>query len=115
MAGETNSPEQAKQLNKHGNKRGMHPNSLKNLEKRVSWKPGQPGNPKGLSLTKRREMMLDETCPLDEKGRDWRETLAEDGLIQAHSSPYAMSKLQDRLEGKVPDKALCAPAHSSRL
>ena len=82
----------------------MHPNSLKNLEKRVPWKPGQPGNPKGLSLTKRREMMLDETCPLDEKGRDWRETLAEDGLIQAHSSPYAMNKLQDRLEGKVPDK-----------
>jgi len=28
-------------------KREMHPNSLKNLEKRKSWKPGQSGNPKG--------------------------------------------------------------------
>ena len=63
MAGEANSPEQAKQLNKHGNKRGMHPNSLKNLEKRVSWKPGQSGNPGGHSITQRQQQMMGETCP----------------------------------------------------
>jgi hypothetical protein len=33
-----------RRLNRRGDKRGLHPNSLKNLK---PWKPGQSGNPKG--------------------------------------------------------------------
>jgi hypothetical protein len=44
----TNSVEQVnnstEQLNKRGDRRGLHPNSLKNLKPRV---PGESGNPKG--------------------------------------------------------------------
>lgn len=101
MAGETNSPEQAKQLNKHGNKRGMHPNSLKNLEKRVSWKPGHSGNPGGHSITQRQQQMMSEACPFDAQGRTWLESLAEGGMRQALTTPVALSNLQDRHEGKV--------------
>lgn len=39
-----------KQLNKHGDKRGLHINSLANL-KPVKWKPGESGNSVGWSLT----------------------------------------------------------------
>ncbi len=101
MTGETNSPKLAKQLNKHGNKRGMHPNSLKNLEKRVSWKPGQSGNPGGHYITQRQQKMMSEACPFDGRGRTWLEALAEGGMRQALTIPVALSNLQDRHEGKV--------------
>ena len=36
-----------KHMNGKGNARGMHPNSLKNLESRHEWQKGQSGNPNG--------------------------------------------------------------------
>lgn len=89
--------EPAKQLGK----KKLHPNSLKNLEKRKSWKPGQSGNPEGSSITFRQKMMLLEACPFDEQHRTWLESLAEGGMRQALTVPTALSNLQDRHEGKV--------------
>ena len=82
-------------------RRGMHPNSLKNLEKRKSWKPGQQGRHKGMTITQRQQQMMSEACPFDGKGRTWGEALAEGGLRQALNTPVALSNLQDRHEGKV--------------
>lgn len=86
-----------------------NPNSLENLKKGVAtqFKPGEVHNPTGnkKSLTQRREEMLLELCPGDQKGRKWHEVLSEAGLLQAQESPYAMNNLQDRLEGKVIDKS----------
>ena len=48
----TNSVEQVnnstEQLNKRGDTRGLHPNSLKNLK---PWQLGQSGNPKGRKVS----------------------------------------------------------------
>ena len=96
----------SKQLNKNGrgkdrNRRLMHANSLKNLEKSKQWKPGQSGNPKGQSITHRQQEKYDETCPFDAQARTWREALAEGGMRQALTMPTALCNLQDRQEGKV--------------
>ena len=46
--------ESTEQRNRSGNKRGMHPKSQANLDAgKQSWKPGQSGNPEGLSLKRR--------------------------------------------------------------
>jgi len=90
-----------KQLNHNGNKRGMHPNSQKNLTKRDSWKPGESGNFKGQSITARQEQMMSDVCSFDAKGRTWRDSLAEGGMRMALTTPVALNNLQDRHEGKV--------------
>ena len=94
------------QLKKNGrgkdkNGRTMHPNSLKNLEKKVNWVKGQSGNPKGQSITSRQQEKMDDSCPFDGQARTWREALAEGGMRQALTIPVALSNLQDRHEGKV--------------
>ncbi len=88
-------------LNKIGDTRGMHPNSLVNLEKRVSWQPGESGNPTGYSITQRFRQMMLEKCPFDSKQRTWLESLSEAGLRQALTQPIALREILDRLEGKV--------------
>lgn len=82
-------------------KRKMHPNSLKNLQNGVTWKPGESGNPQGQSLVVRFREQLKEVCPFDSKGRRWFETLSEAAMRQALIQPVAMRELLDRLEGKV--------------
>jgi len=89
------------QLNHKGNRRGLHPNSLKNLEHRKCWKPGESGNPQGQSITARQKQMMPEVCPFDVKGRPWLDALAEGGMRLALLQAAAMANLQDRHEGKV--------------
>lgn len=100
-----NSTEQRKdfveQGNKNGDRRGMHPNSRKNL---IPFEKGVSGNPKGQSITARQSEKYDEVCPFDTQARTWRESLAEGGMRQALTTPAALSNLQDRQEGKVPEK-----------
>ena len=86
---------------KDKNVRAMHPNSIKNLDKRVLWKPGQQGRHKGMTITQRQQQLMAEDCPFDTQGRDWLESLAEGGMRQALFSPGALNNLQDRHEGKV--------------
>lgn len=94
------------QLKKNGrgkdkNGRQMHPNSLKNLENRKSWKPGQQGRHEGMTITQRQRQLMVEPCPFDGQARTWLESLAEGGMRQALTIPVALSNLQDRHEGKV--------------
>lgn len=86
---------------KDKNGRKMHPNSLKNLEKRKSWKPGERGRHKGMTITQRQQQMMAESCPFDGQARTWLEALAEGGMRQSLTTPVALSNLQDRHEGKV--------------
>lgn len=86
------------QRNKNGDRRGTHPNSLKNL---VPFVKGQSGNPKGRSVSALQGDMYDESCPFDGQHRTWREALAEGGMRQALTTPVALSNLLDRQEGKV--------------
>jgi len=79
----------------------MHPNSLKNLSKGVSYKPGQSGNPSGLSIVIRLRHKLQEPCPFDPQGRTWFDAISEAAMRQALTQPRAMETLLDRLEGKV--------------
>ncbi|KKN11217.1 hypothetical protein LCGC14_1028750 [marine sediment metagenome] len=80
-------------------KREMHPNSLKNLEKRPLWQPGQSGNKEGYSVRARQRDMMYENNPFDGQGRPWGETIAEAGLRQALTKPEAMKDLLNRHEG----------------
>lgn len=92
-----------KQVNKNGDGRGMHPNSLLNLKngKATQWPKGQSGNPNGYTITARQKQKMSEDCPFDALGRTWLESLAEGGMRQALTIPVALSNLQDRTEGKV--------------
>lgn len=96
-----------KQLNSSGDKRGLHPNSLRNLENgRKSWQKGESGNPSGRpkdpGITPGQIKLLDELCPFDGQGRSWRIYLEEKGLLQIAQSPRAMHDFKDRVEGPVP-------------
>ena len=84
-----------KELNRTGNKRGMHPNSRKNLKAG----PGRPCNE--LSLTHLTREKLDEPCPYDSKGRTWLEYLVERWLAHALENATYFRELIERLEGKV--------------
>lgn len=93
-------------LNANGNKRGMSPNSRKQLEKR-----NNKGNShaKGLTITTAIRGMLDEPCPErwlqvedKDKGLTWRQAIARSLLAHAvQGKQGAVSELLDRLEGKV--------------
>ena len=94
------------QLKKNGrgndkNGRQMHPQSLKNLEKRKSWKPGEQGRHKGMTITQRQQQMMTQVCTFDEEGRTWLEALAEGGLRLSLITPVALNNLLDRQEGKI--------------
>ena len=85
-------------LNRNGDRRGVHPNSLANLKPNGNLH----GRPKReLSITNIQREMLNEVCPFDPKGRTWLIALAEAGMRLALVKPDAMRELRDRLEGKV--------------
>lgn len=99
------SPKQVKRngRGKDKNKRQMHQNSFRNLEKgeKTRWKPGEQGRHPGMTITQRQRQMMTEVCPFDAQGRTWLEAEAEGGMRQALTTPVALSNLQDRHEGKV--------------
>ncbi len=92
-----------KKLNKNGNKRGMSPNSQKNLGK------GRLGNNhanKDYSITRIIKEMLDlpadAVLPGANGVKTWRQLIARAILYSAVKGEVAMIKeLLDRLEGKV--------------
>lgn len=94
------------QVNKNGNRRGMNPNSRKNLEKRNN--KGN-NNAKGLTITSAIRGMLDKPCDerwlyVEDKGKGitWRQAIAKSLLSHAvQGKQGAVSELLDRLEGKV--------------
>lgn len=95
-----------KQLNKNGDRRGMSPNSQKNLGK------GREGNnhaKKDYSITRIIKEMLDEPAgerwlEVEDKGNEftWRQAIAKRILIEAvRGNARVTSELLDRIEGKV--------------
>ena len=85
------------ELNRKGNKRGIHPNSLANLEKRKG--QGRPRNE--LSLTNLAREKLDEVCPYDPEGRTWKEYLVDRWLAHSLVNVTYFRELTERLEGKI--------------
>lgn len=85
------------EINTSGNKRGLSPNSRKNLEL------GRKTNnhtEKGYSITRIQRDMLPQPCPYA-PGKTWAEWLAERGLALAGENARYYVELLDRLEGKV--------------
>jgi len=93
------------QLNKNGDKRGMSPNSRKNLDR------GRKGNNfvKDCSITHVLKAMADELAEerwleVEDKGKGftWRQAVAKRIWIEAvRGNAKVTSELLDRLEGKV--------------
>ena len=86
-----------KEFNRVGSRRGMSPNSQKNLGK------GRLGNNhavKAMSITRIQRGMLPLPCPYA-FGKTWGEWLAERGLSLAGESAAYYRETLDRLEGKV--------------
>jgi len=83
-------------LNSKGNKRGMHPNSQKNIVGQRSG--GRP--PNELSITVKQREMLPLPCPYA-PGKTWLEWLADRGMALAGENAGYYRELMDRLEGKV--------------
>jgi len=86
--------------------RGHHPNSLKNLEKCVrskSWKPGESGNPKGLSLKRHvSDALRGPLKNIDPKKAKAIELLALSIVRDAiKGSKEDRKEIWERLEGKV--------------
>lgn len=99
-----------KQLNNSGNKRGMHPNSLKNLRSR--WPKGHSGNPKGRpkkgdSVTEAIREELEriptiEADGLDGRGRTFAQIIARKTVqLAAAGDDRARNAVLERTEGKV--------------
>lgn len=91
-----------KPLNNKGNKRGLHPNSLKNLENgRQKWHNPNGRPCKDVSLTSLLKEEI-EKVPLGEKqGRTWRQLLVLAWLTGAMKNPVLLKELLERVEGKV--------------
>lgn len=90
------------QLNRNGNKRGLSPNSQKNLL------IGQKANnhaKKKFSLTACAREKLDEKCPY-KPTMTWREYLVDRWLALAGENASYFKELIDRLEGKTSEKIL---------
>lgn len=84
-------------LNRSGNRRGMSPNSQKNLGK------GRLGNnyaKKDISVTRIQREMLSRKCPYA-SDKTWAEWLAERGMALAGENATYYRELMDRLEGKI--------------
>jgi len=84
------------ELNRKGNRRGLHPNSLENLHH-----PGIGRPPNELSITNLQREMLSEPCPYADEGKTWAQWLARRGMELAGKNPRYYCELMDRLEGKV--------------
>jgi len=93
-----------KQLNKNGNRRGMNPNSRKNLARN-----GNHNAQKDYSITRIIKEMMDNPAEerwLDvedkDKGLTWRQAIAKRILVEAvRGNARVTGELLDRLEGKV--------------
>lgn len=97
-----------KQLNNRGDKRGIHPNSLKNLEiaREKGFKKGKSGNPNGQSLTALVKMLLKEVPDIKIGGKrntkTWRQLIAQAWLVGSYQGNATLFKeLLERIEGKV--------------
>lgn len=86
--------------------RGRNPNSLKNLKK--PWNkdtaPKTKGRPKGESLTAVLNKMMEKKCPVDEKGRKWKEVMVQATLALAmKGNATAIAEVWNRFDGKIKD------------
>jgi len=88
-----------KQLNSNGNRRGMSPNSRKNLDE------GRKGNNHGkgdISITHIQRGMLGELCPYAKDPTwTWAYAIAEAEMRDAIDNQKSRDSIKDRLEGKV--------------
>ena len=98
------------QVNKKKDRRGLHPNSLKNLElarkKGKGWTRGKSGNPRGYSLTGLARDLLNKVpaVTIDKKPntKTWMELIVQAWLVGAYKGNATYFKeLMERLEGKV--------------
>ena len=102
----------SKQRNKAGDRRGLHPNTLANLEKSPApiWEPGQSGHIQGESLKGCLQRLAEK--PLvkpDPKTAPAKEQIAYatlEGAVLREPTPF--KEAWERLEGKVPEKHLIA-------
>lgn len=89
-------------LNSNGDRRGMSPNSQKNLGK------GREGNnhaKKDISITRIQRGMMEQLCPYAKDPTwTWAYALADAGMRDALTEEKARENLKDRLEGKVPQE-----------
>lgn len=85
------------ELNSNGNRRGMSPNSRKNLA--LGWK-GNNHAKKEMGVTRKQREMLPQKCPYA-PNKTWLEWLAERGMAMAGENATYYRELMDRLEGKV--------------
>ncbi len=83
------------ELNRKGDTRGLHPNSLANLKAG----PGRPRNE--LSITHIAREMLSQVCPFDAEKRTWAQYLAYRLLSQSVDNITSLKELLERLEGKI--------------
>ena len=97
-----------KQLNNKGDKRGIHPNSLKNLEiaREKGFKKGKSGNPNGYSLTSIVKQLLKDVPEIQIGGKrntkTWRQLIAQAWLVGSYQGNATYFKeLLERIEGKV--------------
>jgi len=101
---EANMTEQT--VNRRGNRRGMNPKSRENLAL-GQFKKGEVSNPRGrpkneLSITNLTREMLTAPCPLDSKGRTWKEYIVDKWLELAAENPAYFRELIERIEGRTP-------------
>ena len=96
-----------KLLNAKGNRRGMHPNSLKNLENgRQCWHNPMGRPKKDICLTSLIKEYLEEVPDIKIGGKPntktWRELIAQAWLVGAYKGNATLFKeLLERIEGKV--------------
>ena len=87
-------------LNTNGNKRGLSPNSRKNLDE------GRKGNnhaKKGISITRIEREMMGQECPYAKiPGQTWAQAIAESEMRDALLSQKSRDSIKDRIEGRVP-------------
>ena len=91
-----------KPLNHKGDRRGLHSNSLKNLENgRKAWHNPNGRPSKNISLTSLLKEELEKIPQGEKRGRTWRQLLVLAWLTGAMKNPVLFKELLDRTEGKV--------------
>lgn len=96
--GSSNSRKTGKNVNKNGDCRGLHPNSLSNL------KPGKGRPKKDQSIIELIRSRLNETCEYDSNGRTWIEALVDAEMRMSLNDNTARKNMFDRLLGKAPEQ-----------